>query len=302
MAKTRKLKGESNGIAFNIVNYFMYGLFTLLCVFPFYYLFINTISNNQISNRGEVTFIPKGIHFSNYVQVLKLNGLIDAAMISLGRTIIGTILTVTAAALLGYLFTKKEMWGRTVWYRYTIITMYFNAGIIPWYINMFNLHLTNNFLAYVLPTIVSPFFIILVKTFVESTPISLQESAQIDGAGYFRIFTQIIFPLIKPILATIAIFAAVSQWNSFMDTVFLMSKQSLFTLQFVLYRYLNQATALAALIRNTQGALNIDVTNMQTESSVRMTVSMIVVLPILIVYPYFQRYFVKGIMIGAVKG
>ena len=302
MAKTRKLKGESNGIVFNIVNYFMYGLFTLLCVFPFYYLFINTISNNQISNRGEVTFIPKGIHFSNYVQVLKLNGLIDAAMISLGRTIIGTILTVTAAALLGYLFTKKEMWGRTVWYRYTIITMYFNAGIIPWYINMFNLHLTNNFLAYVLPTIVSPFFIILVKTFVESTPISLQESAQIDGAGYFRIFTQIIFPLIKPILATIAIFAAVSQWNSFMDTVFLMSKQSLFTLQFVLYRYLNQATALAALIRNTQGALNIDVTNMQTESSVRMTVSMIVVLPILIVYPYFQRYFVKGIMIGAVKG
>lgn len=302
MAKTKNLLKESNGIVFNIINYSVYGIFTLICVFPFYYLFINTISNNQISNRGEVTFIPKAIHLTNYIQVLKLNGLVDAAIISLGRTIIGTLLTVSAAALLGYLFTKKEMWGRKVWYRYTIITMYFNAGIIPWYINMFNLGLTNNFLAYVLPSIVSPFFIILVKTFVESTPISLQESAQMDGAGYFKIFTKIIFPLIKPILATIAIFAAVSQWNSFIDTVFLMSKQNLFTLQFVLYRYLNQATALAALIRNTQGSLNIDVSNMQTESSVRMTVSMIVVLPILIVYPYFQRYFVKGIMIGAVKG
>ena len=302
MAKTQKIKTDTNGIMFNIINYFVFGVFTLICVFPFYYLFINTISNNQISNRGGVTLIPKGIHFSNYVQVLKLSGLTDAALISVGRTVIGTILTVTAAALLGYLFTKREMWGRKVWYRYTIITMYFNAGIIPWYINMFNLGLTNNFLAYILPTIVSPFYIILVKTFVESTPVSLQESAQIDGAGYFRIFMSIIFPLIKPILATIAIFSAVSQWNSFMDTVFLMTKQSLFTLQFVLYRYLNQATALAALIRNTQGAINIDVSNMQTESSVRMTVSMIVVIPILIVYPYFQRYFVKGIMIGAVKG
>jgi putative aldouronate transport system permease protein len=284
------------------VNYFLFAVITLVCVFPFYYLFINTVSNNQASNRGEVIFYPVGFHLTNYYQVLRLHGLLNAALVSLGRTVIGTTLTVLSCALLGYLFTKNQMWGRKFWYRFLMITMYFNAGIIPWYITMYNLGLTNNFLAYVLPTIVSPFYVILVKTFVESTPVSLQESAEIDGAGYIMVFSRIILPLIQPILATIAVFAAVGQWNSFIDTVFLITKQELFTLQFVLFRYLNQASALAALIRNTQGTINIDVSNMQTETSVRMTVSMIVVIPVLFVYPYFQRFFIKGIMIGAVKG
>jgi putative aldouronate transport system permease protein len=299
----KKNKMTFGGIFFNILNYTFYILFTLLCILPFYYLFINTISNNDLSSRGLVTFIPKGIHFGNYIQVLQIPGLLNSACISILRTVIGAGLTIIASAFLGFLFTKKAMWGRKFWYRFLIITMYFNAGIIPWFITMYNLKLTNNFLAYILPSIVSPFFIILVKTFVESIPDALQESAEIDGAGYMRVFTSIIFPLIIPILATIAIFAAVWQWNSFIDTVFLVTDQSLFTLQFLLYKYLNEATSLAALIRNTSGSLgNIDMTNAQTPTSIRMTVSMIVVLPILIVYPYFQKYFVKGIMIGAVKG
>jgi putative aldouronate transport system permease protein len=297
------IKNESSGILFNILNYTFFAVFTFICIFPFYYLFVNTISNNDLSSRGLVTIIPKGIHFSNYVQVLKIKGLGQSALISLLRTVIGTVLTVAGSAFLGFIFTKKEMWGRRFWYRFIIITMYFNAGIIPWYITMMNLKLTNNFLAYILPLIVSPFNIILVKTFVEGIPAALQESAEIDGAGYFVIFTRIVFPLITPILATIAIFSAVNQWNSFIDTLFLMTNTKLYTLQFLLYRYLNGATSLAALIRNTQGGMSgIDLSNMQTPTSVRMTVSMIVVFPILLVYPYFQRYFVKGILIGAVKG
>jgi putative aldouronate transport system permease protein len=297
------IKNESSGILFNILNYTFFAVFTFICIFPFYYLFVNTISNNDLSSRGLVTIIPKGIHFSNYVQVLKIKGLGQSALISLLRTVIGTVLTVAGSAFLGFIFTKKEMWGRRFWYRFIIITMYFNAGIIPWYITMMNLKLTNNFLAYILPLIVSPFNIILVKTFVEGIPAAPQESAEIDGAGYFVIFTRIVFPLITPILATIAIFSAVNQWNSFIDTLFLMTNTKLYTLQFLLYRYLNGATSLAALIRNTQGGMSgIDLSNMQTPTSVRMTVSMIVVFPILLVYPYFQRYFVKGILIGAVKG
>ena len=296
-------KTTFGGIVFNILDYTFYIVFTLMCVLPFYYLFINTISNNDLSSRGLITFIPKGVHFNNYIQVLQIPGLLNSAIISILRTVVGAGLTIAASAFLGFLFTKKTMWARKFWYRFLIITMYFNAGIIPWFITMYNLKLTNNFLAYILPSIVSPFFIILVKTFVESLPNALQESAEIDGAGYLRVFISIIFPLITPILATIAIFAAVWQWNSFIDTVFLVTDQSLFTLQFLLYKYLNEATSLAALIRNTQGSLgSIDLTNMQTPTSVRMTVSMIVVLPILVVYPYFQKYFVKGIMIGAVKG
>lgn len=286
---------------FMVFNYLFFALFTLLCVFPFYYLFIQTISNNDLSARGLVTWFPKDIHFSNYTKVLDIKGLPQAALVSVGRTVIGTILTVFGSAFLGYLFTKRKMWGRSFWYRFVVITMYFNAGIIPWYIIMMNLNMTNNYLAYILPTIVSPFYVILIKTFIESIPAALEESAELDGAGLWKLFTRIIFPLITPIAATTAIFSAVGQWNSFMDTVFLMTESKYYTLQYVLLKYLNESNSLAAIIRS-QGTANVDLTNMQTPNSIRTTVSMIVVLPILCVYPFFQRYFVKGIMIGSVKG
>ncbi|GIO12840.1 ABC transporter permease [Cohnella xylanilytica] len=297
--RTRRSFGD---ISFTTLNYAFFALFTFLCVFPFYYLFINTISSNDLSARGLITWYPREIHFENYMQILKLKGLSQAAFVSVARTVIGTAATVLCSAFLGFLFTKKKMWARSFWYRFLVITMYFNAGIIPWYVVMMKLHMTNNFLAYILPMIVSPFYIILVKTFVESIPEVLQESAEMDGAGTMTIFWKIILPLIKPIAATIAIFAAVTQWNSFIDTVFLMTDQTYYTLQFVLYKYLNESNSLAAIIRSGGGTANIDLSKMQTATSVRTTVSMIVVIPIMLVYPFFQRYFVKGIMIGAVKG
>jgi putative aldouronate transport system permease protein len=241
------------------------------------------------------------VHFNNYLNVLKIDGLAEAAYVSIYRTVVGTLLTVGASAFLGYLFTKQDMWLRKIWYRMIIITMYFSAGLIPWYITMHNLGLTNNYLAYILPTIITPFNIILVKTFVEALPPSLEESAALDGAGYTRIFASIVVPLITPILATITIFSAVTQWNSFIDTAFLMTDTKYYTLQFLLWRYLNESTSLAALIRNSQD-MAASMQHMQTPGSVRMTVTMIVVLPILIIYPFFQRFFVKGILIGAVKG
>lgn len=287
---------------FQILNYTGFGILTFICIFPFYYLFIQTISDNSLSAKGAVTFFPKGIHFSNYIEVLKVKGLSHAALVSVARTVVGTIATVIGSAFLGYLFTKRKMAARVFWYRFVIITMYFNAGIIPWFIVMMNLNLTNNFWAYVLPAIISPFNVILVKTFVESLPEALEESAEMDGAGTYILFTRIVFPLIMPIVATIAIFSAVNQWNSFMDTVFLMTNDKYYTLQFVLYKYLNESNSLAAIIKSGQGLENIDLSKLQTSTSVRTTVAMIVVTPILAVYPFFQRYFVKGIMIGAVKG
>ena len=288
--------------AFDVVNYLVFGIFTLMCVYPFYYIFINTISDNTLTARGLVMFYPIGVHFSNYVQVLKIAGLAQATLISVARTVLGTGLTVFASAFVGYLVTKEKMWHRKFWYRFIIATMYFNAGIIPWYILMMNLHLTNNFLAYIIPSIVSPFNIILVKTYVESIPAALEESAQIDSAGYWTRFTRIVLPLCTPILATVTVFSAVGQWNSFQDTLFLMTDRNLYTLQFLLYRYINESNALATILKNTTGAVNVNISLVQTPTSVRMTVTMIVVAPILLVYPFFQRYFVGGIMIGAVKG
>ena len=288
---------------FMICNVAFFVIFTLICVYPFYYLFIQTISSNDLSARGFVTWYPKEMHLDNYFQVLKIKGLSTAAIVSVERTVLGTIATVLGSAFLGFLFSKRKMWARSFWYRFVVITMYFNAGIIPWFIIMMNLHMTNNFWAYILPAIVSPFYVILAKTFIESIPESLQESAEIDGAGILTLFWRIVFPLIKPIAATIAIFAAVGQWNSFIDTVFLMTDKAYYTLQYVLYKYLNESNSLAAIIRSSQGnTANIDLSNLQTATSVRTPVSMIVVIPIMLVYPFFQRFFVKGIMIGSVKG
>ena len=285
--------------------YVFFLLFTLICVYPFYYLIINSISANDVSARGDVMFYPIGIHFQNYVDVMKIQGLGQAALISVGRTVLGTLCTIIGSSFLGFMFTQEKLWHRKFWYRFTVATMYFSAGLIPWYITMMNLHLTNNFLAYILPAIVQPFNIILIKTYIENTPASLQEAAEIDGAGVLRIYAQVIVPISMPVLATVAIFAAVGQWNAFQDTLMLMTDQYLYTLQYTLYQYINQASSLARMIESSGGSISdsvIAAATQQTPTSVRMTVSVVVVLPILLVYPIFQRFFVKGIMIGSVKG
>lgn len=288
---------------FNIFNTTMFIAFTFICVFPFYYIFINTISDNSMASAGKILFYPMGIHFGNYLEVIKLKGVGQAALVSLARTVIGTLLTLLGASFLGYSFSKPEYWKRKFWYRYVVIAMYFSAGLIPWFVTMKQIGLYNNFLSYVLPSMVIPFYVILFKTFVEQMPAALEESVQIDGGGYLVRFFYIILPLSTPILATIAVFACAGQWNSFLDTLFLVKSQSLYTLQYIMYQYLNQINALAMLMRTSQGS-NIDVSAMAllTPTSVRMTISFVVVIPILFVYPFLQRYFVKGIMIGAIKG
>ncbi|WP_349670896.1 carbohydrate ABC transporter permease [Lacrimispora sp.] len=304
IVKKHKRKQSLEDYVIDTITCIVYLFFTFICVYPFYYIFINTISANNLSERGKVLFWPIGIHFNNYVSVLKIPGLFSALKISVARTVIGTIVTVFIAAFLGYMFTKESMWKRKFWYRFVVATMYFNAGIIPWYITMRNLHLTNNFWGYILPLAVSPFYIVLCKTFVESIPRELQDAAEIDGAGTLKIFFQIITPLIKPILATVAIFTAVNQWNAFQDTLLLVTDKRLYTLQFTLYQYINQASSLKSLANSNASSAQMaaSLAHSQTSTSIRMTVTIVVVAPIILIYPVFQKFFVKGIMIGAVKG
>ncbi len=301
--KRNKIKHRSfSDRLLDIINYTFFSLFAFVCVYPFYYIFINTISNNKISEKGGVVWIPKGVHLQNYIDAFRIPGLGQAAFISVSRTFIGTALTVLIAVFLGYMFTRETLYRRKLWYRFVVITMYFNAGIIPWYLTMMNLGLTNNFLGYILPTLVSPFYIILTKTYIESTPKEIQEAADCDGAGVLQIFFRIMLPICKPILATIAIFTAVQHWNSFQDTLLLMTQEKYYTLQFILYRYLQSSQSLSAIINATAGSAEAIMANTQTQTSIRMTVTIIVALPIMMIYPFFQRFFVKGIMIGAVKG
>jgi len=296
-------KRNVKSVSFNVINTLVFLIITFMCVFPFYYIFINTISNNKLSSSGKILFYPRQIHFNNYAEVLKLRGIGLAALISALRTILGTSLTLLGSSFLGYAFSKPEYWKRKLWYRFVIISMYFSAGLIPWFVTMRAIGMYDNFLAYILPSMISPFYVILFKTYVEQMSPSLEESVQIDGGGYAVRFFNIILPLSTPILATIAVFSCAGQWNAFLDTLFLVKSQKLFTLQYILYQYLNQANALAALMRTSQTSnANIAALNLLTPTSVRMTISFVVVLPILFVYPFLQRYFVKGIMIGAIKG
>ena len=158
--KKTKYKVSIGDRIISILTYVIYSIFAFVCVYPFYYIFINTISANDLSERGKIIFWPKGIHFTNYLNVMKIDGLLQATKISLARTVIGTFVTVIVAAFLGYMFTRETMWHRKLWFRMVAATMYFNAGIIPWFITMKNLGLTNNFWVYILPAAVQPFYII----------------------------------------------------------------------------------------------------------------------------------------------
>lgn len=302
--KHKKMYRTTPGdVVFNIFNYTFFALFTFTCIFPFYYLFINTVSDNDLVKRGLINFYPKGFNIDNYIALREVSDLGTSFIVTISRTIIGTALMVLASAFVGYLVTKQEMWHRSFWYRFLVVTMYFNAGIIPLYLTMSLLGLTQNYLVYILPAIVQPYNIILVKTYIESIPGELEESAFIDGASYMQVFWKLIFPLSKPILATICIFGAVGHWNSFQDSlIYMQGNGTLFTLQHRLYNYLNTSSDIAALMSQggteTQRAME-DALNAKV---IKYTISMVSVIPIFCVYPFMQRYFEKGIMLGAVKG
>lgn len=298
----KKYKYSAGDIVFYIFNYAFFTIFTISCIFPFYYLFINTISENSLVIRGAIKFVPHGIHFDNYVKLFTGNNdLFQAFKVTIARTVLGTALMVLASGFVGYIVTKNEMWHRKLWYRLMLITMYFNAGLVPAFMNMSMLGLTNTFAAYIVPAIVAPYNIILVKTYIESIPGELEESAQMDGAGYMKVFWKIILPLCKPILATITIFGAVGHWNSFTDSLMYMrNAPELHTLQHKLYTWLNTTSNLGNIADGGGGSSVSD-----TASNLKInkyTISMITIIPILCVYPFMQRYFEKGIMLGAVKG
>ena len=301
-AKSNRHKYNVGDIIFFILDYFFFTVFTLACLFPFYYLFINTISDAELVTKGMINFVPKGININNYLALKNVNDLGNSLIVSVARTIFGTALMVAASAFVGYLMTKEEMWHRKFWYRFLVITMYFNAGLIPWYLNMNMLGLTNRFAAYIIPGIVAPYNIILVKTYIESIPKELEESAFIDGASYMTVFRKIIWPLSKPILATVAIFGAVGNWNSFQDSLILMpNAPELYTLQHRLYIYLNSTSNLGQMM-NTAGGGGLALDYANNGLIIKYTISMVSIIPIIMVYPFMQRYFEEGIMLGAVKG
>lgn len=296
-----RIKNTKADMIFNIIAYTIFSLLIIIFAYPFYYLLINTISDNELVNLNKVVLYPIGIHFNNYIGVLKLDRLKDAAIISVARTLIGTFSTLLFTAYAGYVFSKTEMWGRKIWYRLAVTTMYISAGMIPIYLNVKNLGLMNSFWVYIVLHLFSAYNMILVKTYIESLPPSLEESAEIDGAGYLTRFFRIVLPLSKPILATIGLFAAVTHWNNMFDTKMYITKQKLFTLQYVLYEYYEQVKSIQeTMVQNGMDPALLK--ELSSATTTRLTMTAVTVIPIMCVYPFIQKYYMKGIMIGAVKG
>lgn len=294
----KSAKISTADILFYALTYTVMVLLVFICFYPFYYVFIYSVSDPALAQKG-IVLLPKGITLSNYIRVLKLKGIFHSFLISLIRTVSGTGITVLACSFFAYLVTKN-LYGRRIIYRFVIVTMYLNSGLIPWYLTLRAYHLTNTFWVYIIPSAISAYYVVLLKTFIENLPISLEESAKLDGAGYITIFARIVFPLSKPILATITVFAAVAQWNNWFDNYILVQSERLKTLQLMLYNYLSQASQLSQM--STTSLQHGAAASALTAQSVRMTITMVATLPILFVYPLMQKYFVKGIMLGAVKG
>lgn len=300
-----KIKSSASRKAFLVFDYILLIGFTLMCIYPFWYVLCYSLSDTTEAALHTPVFLPRGFTFQNYKEVLTISGFFPALGMSILRTVVGTFCSVLSCSFLAYLFTQDKMPARKILYRFVVITMYISGGMIATYIVIKSYGLLNSFWVYILPSLISAYNMVLIKTYIEQLPAELEESASLDGAGYLTKFSKIVFPLCKPIIATVIVFVAVGQWNSWFDNhIYTRGNESLTTLQYLLYNYLNEAQRLAEQIKNvTSGST--DVSKMMASISpkgIRMTITVLASLPIFAVYPFMQKYFSKGIMIGAVKG
>ena len=302
-----KIRRRADEKALHAISAVLITIFMLMCLYPFWNVFINSIATKEEAARG-VYFFPKEPTFAVYADVLRDGKLLHSLLISVSRTVLSTVGCVLFSAMFAYLMTQKNLPCRKVIYRFAIITMYVGGGLIPWYLVMKLYGLYNNFWVYVLPNLLGVYYCILIKTFIEGLPTALEEAARIDGAGFFTLFFRIILPLSKPILATVALYQAVGQWNSYQDNYLLVQDTNLQTVQMTLYNYVHQAEAIAKAMQQAalSGGNIADIANSAaantTADAVRNATTILSMLPIMLVYPFLQKYFAKGVMLGAVKG
>lgn len=268
-------------------------------IFITVYPFLNVLAislNDPMDTMRNVNFIiPRKFTFSNYIYVFTENSLGGPFMMSVARTLIGTGVGVICTAMIAYVLSRQDFYFNKPFTILFIVTMYVSGGMIPEYLLLTRtLHLGNNFLVYIVPGLVWVYNIILMRSFIEGLPMALQEAAKIDGANDFVIWLKVILPLCTPTIATVALFVAVGQWNSFMDTY--LYARELPTLQYVLYEIMEKAT-----IKIDPHAQTDQLKNAVSPLSVRMAITIIATVPILVVYPFLQKYFVGGMTLGAVK-
>jgi putative aldouronate transport system permease protein len=301
-----KRRTNISNLVFDIIIYLVLLFVVIVTVYPFWNTIAISLNDGLDSLKGGIKLWPRKFTWKNYADLFQTDRIFNAGIISVTRTVIQTVLSVFCTSLLAYALSRKEFVLRRYLTTIIVISMYINAGLIPGYMLIKRLHLLGKYAVYIVPCLVDVFNFILVRTYINGLPDSFVESARIDGANEFRIYLQIIMPLIVPSIAMICLFTAVGAWNSWFDTyLYCSNKPKLHSLQYVLMSFLqqsqNQSTnandansmALAAGAGSTASK--------STPISIRSSITMVATLPILVVYPFVQKYFVVGMTIGGVK-
>lgn len=292
MSLRRNTPGDN---VFNILNFLFLTVFSLLCIYPFIYVFNLSISEGLSGSEYGLHLLPKGVTFRYYAMTIGSSEVYWGFYNSVYRTVIGTVLGTIMTAMPAYAISKKSFPNRNFWSTFILIPMFFGGGLIPTYFLIKSLNLIDNRLVLILPCLIGTYNIILIRTFIQNIPGSLEESAKIDGANEVVIFYKILMPICKPILATVALWTAVGHWNSWFDSLLYITSEKKVVLQVVLQQIVAMGTIRLATNNVSQNQL-------PPPFTIIACTIMITTIPIILVYPFLQKYFIKGIMIGSLKG
>ncbi|MDO3412457.1 carbohydrate ABC transporter permease [Saccharibacillus sp. CPCC 101409] len=304
MVKTMKVSAKKSGgidegfgsRLFDICNVLLMLLLMFATFYPLYYVLVVSLSDGHSVMRGDVAFWPKGFTLSTYQLIFDDVSIWRSYANTILYTVVGTTINVVCTAMCAYPLSKKSFYGRGFFTLMIVITMFFSGGLIPSYLLVQKLHMLNTMWALVIPGAISVWNMVIMRTFFQSIPNELYESAEMDGSNELISFLRITLPLSKPILATMALFYAVGHWNSFFSAMIYLDEKDKFPLQIIL----RNMVVMGEMSNQTQelGGIYASV----TATNIKYAVIVIAVLPIVMVYPFIQKYFVKGMMIGSLKG
>lgn len=302
--KTVKKSKIKENFTDRLIQGFIYLVVIALClliIIPCINVLALSFNDGADAAKGGIYFWPRVFTLDNYKEVFADGKIMKSYGITIARTFIGTSLSLIVTTLAAFALKEEKLPGRKIITMLITFTMLFGGGMIPTYIQYKNLHLLNSFWVYVIPGMVGVTNLLMVRTFFESIPDSLEESAKLDGCGYFKIYTQIVLPLSKPVLAVVGLYTAVGHWNDWFAGAFYMNSSKLWPVQTVLQQMLSRAMASSQEVKTASQAIA-QANSAVTSDSLKMAAVVITTVPILCIYPFAQKYFAKGAMIGAVKG
>lgn len=300
MGKQYKRNTLKRITAFDVFVYVFLFIVVVITFYPFWQVFIISVNDSIDTMKGGLYFFPRELTLNSYIVVLREEDFLSTLKVTLARTVLGTIASLIVVSMAAYVLSRNYLVGRKAISLIFMFTMYFGGGLIPYYMILKTFDLIDTFWVYIFPGLLDVFSILLIMTFMRSIPGEMEESARLDGAGEFTIYARIIFPLSLPILATICLFTSIGHWNSWFDSYAFTYQKGLKTLGAYLVDILNEY-ATNNMRHESNQLIDSRMRNPVSPDSIRMAVTIVATIPILLIYPFVQRYFVKGIMIGAIK-